>query len=262
MLDTTHEINAAPEHKLLPPADPPPPPKSHGKFWLFAIVIAALLAFFLWSYGGKNSTAQAKADKGKGKRGALAITPVVAAQATTGNIGVYVTGLGAITPLRTVTVRSRVDGQLMSVHFKEGDIVSQGDPLIEIDPRPYQAVLEQAEGQLARDQALLENARVDLTRYQTLLTQNAIPEQQLETQKATVKQYEGTVKNDQGIVASAQLNVTFCNITSPITGLVGLRLVDPGNIVHAADTNGLIVVAQDQPISAIFTISEDQLPPC
>lgn len=261
MLDTTHEITAAPEHKALPPAPTPAPAKSHKKFWLIALAAAAVLALVFWSQAGKNS-AQEKSEKGKGgRKGANAITPVVAVQATTGNIGVYITGLGAITPLRTVTVRSRVDGQLMSVHFKEGDPVSQGDPLIEIDPRPYRATLDQAEGQLARDQALLENARVDLKRYEALLTENAIPQQQLATQEATVKQYEGTVKNDQGAVDAAALNVAFCNITSPITGIVGLRLVDPGNIVHASDTNGMIVVAQDQPISAIFTISEDQLPP-
>ncbi len=262
MLDTTHEINAAPERKLLAPGvtSPPvqPPARSNKKFWLIALAAAVLIGYLAWSHNPNNSAVQAKSTKSKGgKKGANPITPVVAAQAHTGNIGVYVTGLGAITPLKTVTVRSRVDGELMSVHFKEGDIVSAGDPLIEIDPRPYQATLEQAEGQLARDQALLENARVDVKRYQTLLTQNAIPQQQLDTQVALVKQYEGTVKNDQGTVDAARLNVTFCNITSPITGLVGLRLVDPGNIVHASDANGLIVVAEDQPISAIFTISED-----
>jgi multidrug efflux system membrane fusion protein len=187
--------------------------------------------------------------------------PVVAAQAKAGDIGVYVTGLGAITPLSTVTIRSRVDGQLMSVHFKEGDLVKQGDPLIDIDPRPYQAIVDQVQGQLVRDQALLANARVDVTRYQTLLAQNAIPEQQLATQVALVTQYEGTVANDQGLLAAAKLNVAYCSIASPITGIVGLRLVDPGNIVHAADTNGMIVIAQIQPISVIFTIAEDQMAP-
>ena len=149
----------------------------------------------------------------------------------------------------------------MSVHFKEGDLVNQGDPLIEIDPRPYDAVVEQTQGQLIRDQALLANARVDLTRYQTLLAQDAVPEQQLATQRALVTQDEGTVTNDQGLLDAAKLNVTYCHITSPITGIVGLRLVDPGNIVHAADTNGMLVITQIQPISVIFTIGEDQLPP-
>jgi membrane fusion protein, multidrug efflux system len=186
---------------------------------------------------------------------------VVAVASQTGNIGVYVTGLGAITPIYTVTVKSRVDGQLMSVHFKEGELVHQGDPLIEIDPRPYQAAVEQAEGQLVRDQALLANARVDLTRYTTLLAQNAIPEQQLATQRALVTQDEGTVTNDQGMLDAARVNVVYCHITAPITGVVGLRLVDPGNIVHSSDTTGMLVITQVQPISVIFTVSEDQLSP-
>lgn len=257
MLETTREITSAPEHKLLPPATPTPP-KSHKKLWLLVFAVAAIAAAILWIHPANDASAKAKSAKG-GRKGA-AITPVVAVQATRGNIGVFVSGLGAITPLKTVTVRSRVDGQLMAVHFKEGDYVTEGDPLIDIDPRPYRATLEQAQGQLARDQALLENARVDLQRYQTLISENAIPQQQVATQESTVKQYEGTVKNDQGLVDAAALNVNFCHITSPISGIVGLRLVDPGNVVHASDTNGLIVVAQDQPISAIFTISEDQLP--
>jgi len=186
--------------------------------------------------------------------------PVVAAKSRKGDIGVYITGLGAVTPIYTVTVKSRVDGQLMKVLYKEGDIVHEGDLLVEIDPRPYQVQLTQAEGQLLKDQALLDNARIDLDRYQTLLAQNAIPEQQLATQKALVQQDEGTVKTDQGQIDSAKLNLVYCHITAPITGRVGLRLVDPGNIVHASDANGLLVITQIQPISVIFTIAEDQLP--
>jgi multidrug efflux system membrane fusion protein len=186
--------------------------------------------------------------------------PVVAASVRRGDIGVFITGLGAVTPIYTVTVKSRVDGQLMQVHYKEGDIVHQGDLLVEIDPRPYQVQLSQAEGQLIKDQALLDNARIDLARYQTLLTQNAIPEQQLATQKALVQQDEGAVRTDQAQIDSAKLNLVYCHITAPITGRVGLRLVDPGNIVHATDANGLLVITQIQPISVIFTIAEDQLP--
>ena len=214
-------------------------------------------------FGKGETRASANRTDGRGRgggRGANAVTPVVAAQARRGNIGVYVSGLGAITPIYTVSVKSRVDGQLMSVHFREGQRVHQGDLLIEIDPRPYQAAVTQAEGQLERDQALLENARVDLTRYSTLLAQDAIPEQQLATQRALVKQYEGTVTNDQGSLQAAKLNVTYCRITAPITGVVGLRLVDPGNIVHASDANGMLVITQVQPISVIFTVSEDQMP--
>ena len=270
------EIAAPEEHALLapPPGSTPAPPKPEtaktaekntsrrGRWWVYAaIIVLVILGVFLWSrMHSASATAQKTGAKG-GKGGGAAATPVVAVQAVKGNIGVYVTGLGAITPIYTVTVKSRVDGQLMSVHFKEGDLVNQGDPLIEIDPRPYQAVAEQTEGQLVRDQALLANSRVDLARYQTLLAQDAIPEQQLATQRALVKQYEGTVINDQGLLDAAKVNVVYCHITAPITGLVGLRLVDPGNIVHSTDANGMIVITQIQPISVIFTVGEDQLPP-
>ena len=185
---------------------------------------------------------------------------VAAKNPHTGDIGVYFTGLGAVTPINTVTLKSRVDGQLMCVNYKEGDLVNKGDLLVQIDPRPYQVQLTQAQGQLIKDQATLDNARVDLKRYQTLVSQQAIPEQQFATQQATVTQDEGIVKTDQGLIDSANLNITYSRITAPITGRIGLRLVDPGNIVHAADTNGLLVITQIQPISVIFTIAEDQLP--
>jgi multidrug efflux system membrane fusion protein len=253
----------APEPPKVAPPAPAPSPKPRRRVWLWVVILVILLAsgIFFFSRGkqpaaaGKNGTSAAK-----GGRGAPAATPVVAVKATRGNIGVYVSGLGAITPISTVTVKSRVDGQLMAVHFNEGQLVNKGDPLIEIDPRPYEAAVLQAEGQLIRDQALLDNARTDQTRYTTLLAQNAIPEQQLTTQKALVIQYEGTVKNDQGLLDAAKVNVGYCHITAQITGIVGLRLVDPGNIVHAADTNGMLVITQIQPISVIFPISEDQLP--
>jgi multidrug efflux system membrane fusion protein len=209
--------------------------------------------------GAKSGGAKGAAGKAGG-RGPMA-TPVVAAKARKGDIGVYFTGLGAVTPIYTVTVKSRVDGQLMSIHYGEGDLVHKNGVLAEIDPRPYQVQLEQAEGQMAKDQATLANARTDLTRYQTLLTQNAIPEQQVATQKAAVTQDEGTLKSDQGLIDSAKLNLDYCRITAPITGRVGLRLVDPGNIVHASDQSGLLVITQIEPISVIFTIAEDQLPP-
>ena len=195
---------------------------------------------------------------GAPKAGGTAI-PVVAAIARTGDIGVFYTGLGTVTPLAIVTVRSRVDGQLTSVRYREGDTVQKGDLLVEIDDEPYQAALTQAEGQLMRDQATLENARIDLARYQQLVPQKAIPEQQLATQQATVHQLEGIVKVDEGQIASARVNLAYCKITAPVTGRVGLRLVDAGNIVHAADTNGLLVITRMNPISVIFTISEDQL---
>jgi len=163
-------------------------------------------------------------------------------------------------PISTVLVQTRVDGELMNVKYREGDMVQKGDLLLEIDPRPYQVQLEQAEGQLARDQAALDNARVDVARYETLVAQRAVPEQQLATQKATVAQDEGIVKSDQGQIDSAKLNLTYTKVTAPNSGRIGLRLVDSGNIVHASDSTGLVVITQMDPISVIFTIAEDQLP--
>jgi membrane fusion protein, multidrug efflux system len=252
----------APKPPRAAPEPPPAKPTPRRRWWVYALalVLLALLALFLFRGHGSSTAPAGKSAKG-GRGGAAAATPVVAVQAVKGNIGVYVTGLGAITPIYTVTVKSRVDGQLMKVLFKEGDLVQQGDPLVEIDPRPYEAVVIQATGQLTRDEALLANARVDVTRYTTLVAQDAVPEQQLATQRALVTQYEGTVTNDQGVLKAAELNVTYCHITAPITGIVGLRLVDPGNIVHASDSNGMLVITQIQPISVIFPIGEDQLPP-
>jgi multidrug efflux system membrane fusion protein len=208
-----------------------------------------------------SATASASSDAKVSQKGGGGDTiPVVGARSRRGNIGVYDPGLGSVTPIYTDTIKSRVDGELMSVRYHEGEIVQKGDLLIEIDPRPYEAALTQAEGQLIRDQALLANARIDLTRYELLVPQKAVPEQMLATQRATVAQYEGIVKTDQGQVDAAKVNLVYCKITAPITGLVGLRLVDPGNIVHATDTNGLVVIAQMDPISVIFTLEEGLLP--
>jgi len=236
------------------------------RVWMLALLLALGSAFLIWQKnagvradgGSQPPAGQQKGGRG-GKNQAAAAAPVVAARSHKGNIGVYYLGLGTVTPIYTVTVRSRVDGELMKVYYQEGDMVQAGQLLVEIDPRPYQVQLEQAEGQLARDQATLANAHVDLARYQKLLQQNAVQEQTYATQQATVGQLEGTVKSDQGAVDAAKLNLVYCKITSPITGRIGLRLVDPGNIIHATDTNGLLVITQIQPISVLFTISEDQL---
>lgn len=245
------------------PAKPARPSKGRWVWLLFLVAIAAA-AYYLWpkvsGFAAGNTPPEAPGGK-KGGRGGGGPIPVVAAKAHRGDIGVFITGLGNATPIYTVTIKSRVDGQLMEIHYKEGDLVNKGDPLLEIDPRPYQVQLEQAEGAQMRDQALLDNAKVDLSRYEGLLKQNAIPEQQYATQKALVAQDEGVVKADQGQIDNAKLNLTYCRITAPITGRIGLRLVDPGNIVHANDTNGLLVITQLQPISVIFTIAEDQLQP-
>jgi len=184
---------------------------------------------------------------------------VVAAPAVTRDLGIYLTGLGTVTPLNTVTVRTQVDGQIVGVRYREGQIVAKGDLLVEIDPRPFEAQLEQFEGQLARDEALLENARIDLTRYQTLWAQNSIQKQQLDTQGSLVHQLEGTVKNDRGQIDVVRVNLAYCHITSPIAGRVGLRLIDPGNVVHTTDTTGLVVITQLQPITVIFTLPEDSI---
>jgi multidrug efflux system membrane fusion protein len=226
---------------------------------LFLVVLIGASAYVLLprskqALAGNGSAANA------GKKGRGGAIPVVATKVQKGNIGVYFAGLGNVTPIYTVTVKSRVDGELMKILYEEGQIVHQGDLLVEIDPRPYQVMLEQAEGQQTKDQATLDNARIDLDRYTKLLAQNAIPEQQLATQKAAVVQAEGTVKADQAAIDNAKLDLVYSKITSPITGRVGLRLVDPGNIVHATDSNGLLVITQIEPISVIFTIAEDQLP--
>jgi multidrug efflux system membrane fusion protein len=254
---------AAPPDTLTKHAPPPhkqvPRRSSRAWVWLLLLALVAVAAYYFWSKkspaqgGASGAAAQAQ------KKGFGAI-PVVATKARKGNIPVYFVNLGGVLPIYTVTVRSRVDGQLMEVHYKEGDIVQKGAPLIEIDPRPYDAALVQAEGQLIRDQALLDNALIDLTRYKTLLAQNAIPEQQLATQQALVAQDQGIVKTDQGMIDTAKVNVAYSHITSPISGRVGLRLVDPGNVVHAADTTGMLVITQIDPISVLFPLPEDQVP--
>jgi len=221
---------------------------------LAALIVAAGVYAFVSMQ--RNTRSQAATPPGAMVRA----IPVGAAAARKGDMNVYIVGLGAVTPVYTVTIKSRVDGQLMGVFFKEGQMVKKDDLLVTIDPRPYEAQLLQAEGQLLRDEALLKNSLIDLERYRVLWKQDSIPKQQLDTQEYLVHQYEGAVKMDQGQVDNARVQVVYTRITAPIGGRIGLRLVDPGNIVHAADPNGLLVITQLQPITVIFPIPEDNLP--
>ncbi|HEX7967328.1 MAG TPA: efflux RND transporter periplasmic adaptor subunit, partial [Stellaceae bacterium] len=186
--------------------------------------------------------------------------PVVAATVQQGDVPVKLSALGTVTPLAMVTVRTQINGQLTQIGFREGQEVNKGDFLAEIDPRPYQAALDQAQGQLLRDQAQLANARRDLGRYTKLLAENSIAQQQRDTQEALVHQLEGTVATDQGLVDNAKLNLAYCHIVAPVSGRVGLRQVDAGNYVQISDANGIVVITQMKPISAIFTMPEDNLP--
>jgi membrane fusion protein, multidrug efflux system len=229
--------------------------------WWVWVLAAGLLGLVLYSQLTKSSGQTTGGAAKSGASPAQPGVPVTAVAAKTGDIPIYLTGLGAVTPVHTVTVKSRVDGELMKVYYKEGQIVKKGALLAEIDPRPYQAQLTQAQGQMIRDQALLKNARTDLERYRTLSGQDSIAEQQYVTQKSLARQLEGTVKFDQGQIDNAKLQIVYSHITAPISGRLGLRIVDPGNIVHAADTTGLCVITQLEPITVIFTISEDNLPP-
>jgi len=221
---------------------------------LIILLLGALIAVGIWVFfiepGKKANQKPTTPPPG---------VPVAAVAAKKTNFQVYITGLGSVTPVNTVTVRTRVDGQLMEVLFREGQIISSGNLLAKIDPRPFEVQLLQAEGQMARDAAQLKNAQLDLERYRVLWQQDSIPKQQYDTQEALVRQLEGAIKSDQGAIDSAKLNLVYCQITSPISGRVGLRLVDPGNIVHASDANGLVVITQLQPITVIFPIPEDSL---
>ena len=233
-------------------------PRKHWAVWAAFILILCGAGFLLSQHATNTASSGPSGAGQKGKRGGGAI-PVSVAKVTRGNIGVYINALGTVTPVYTVTVTSRVVGQLMDVRYREGQIVQKGQVLAVLDARPYEAVLTQAQGQLARDQAQLKNASIDLDRYQTVLAQHAIPEQTVATQQAVVEQDQGTVKIDQGTLESAQVNLDYATIRSPITGRVGLRTVDPGNIVQANGTTGIATITQLQPITVIFNMAEDYI---
>lgn len=257
----------SPPARTLPPRDPgierpriaprePPPPRSAWRRalgWLLVIVLVGGLAGWLVYRAG-----QAPAPTGRFQSGGP--TPVGAAPVEKGDMPIVLNALGTVTPLATVTVKTQISGQLIEVAFKEGQLVRKGDFLAQIDPRPYQVALAQAEGQLAKDLAALKNAETDLARYRTLVAQNSIARQTLDTQAALVQQARGTVQADQAQVDVQKLNLTYCRIVAPIGGRVGLRQVDAGNYLQTSDPNGIVVITQMQPISVIFTLPSDDVP--
>ncbi|MEC3769363.1 MdtA/MuxA family multidrug efflux RND transporter periplasmic adaptor subunit [Cupriavidus sp. SS-3] len=256
------------------PPDPSGKPPRRNRRPLYAGLLVLLLAGAGWYWHAHRGDtpqgsaagpggASAPAAGGRGGPGGPAgmpRSPVVVATVAQRDMDVVLNGLGNVTPVSNVTVRAQVSGPLLKVLFKEGQMVKAGDVLAEIDPRPFQAALDQAVGQLARDQALLQNARLDQQRYRTLLGQDSISKQQVDTQDALVRQYEGVVKTDQGNVANARLQLGYTRIVAPVSGRIGLRQVDPGNIVNTSDTNGIALITQIQPIAVMYTIPEDNLP--
>jgi multidrug efflux system membrane fusion protein len=227
-----------------------PARKRFASRWWIAVVVL-LCAVIAWHFFGK---------RGSGREGLEdRPVPIAVATATQGDLPLFLSGLGTVTPANNVLVQSRVDGQLLKLHFQEGQLVRAGDLLAEIDPRQFQVQLQQAEGQLAHDAALLKNAQIDLERYRTLWSQDSIAKQQVDAQEALVRQYEGTVQVDLGAVENAKLQLVYAKVTAPASGRVGLRQVDPGNIVHTTDTNGIVLITQVQPVNVVFTLPEDNL---
>jgi multidrug efflux system membrane fusion protein len=246
-----------------------------ARFWIILIVVVALVVIGATTIRrGHNDTAQASDSGqggaasqgggrgGRGGRGGMMMgpMPVAAVPVQQRDMPIYLTGIGNFTPLNTVTVKSRVDGELVEVNFKEGQEVKKGDLLAVIDPRPFQVQLQTAQANLAKDQAQLNDAKLNLERYRALFQEKVIAQQQLDTQAALVGQLQGALGADQAAVDSAKLNLVYTRITAPVAGRIGLRMVDPGNIVHAADTNGMLVITQMDPMSVIFTLPEDNIP--
>ncbi|MGH8506820.1 MAG: MdtA/MuxA family multidrug efflux RND transporter periplasmic adaptor subunit [Stenotrophobium sp.] len=226
-----------------------------GRLWMLLIV--ALMAVAVWFVVAHKKAPQVASRRNFMGAGPMTVNTAVA---TRGDISIYLNGLGTVTPLATVTVKPRVDGQLMKILFQEGQEVKAGDALAQIDPRPFQVQLEQAQGQLARDQALLQTAKIDLQRYTTLYAQDSIAKQQVDQQASLVKQYEGALKTDQAQIDTAKLQLTYARVTAPVSGRLGLRQVDPGNIVSTSDANGIVVITKLKPINVVFSLPEDDLP--
>jgi multidrug efflux system membrane fusion protein len=252
-------LPSGPEVKALPPAKTQPP-RRRGRALLWLLLIGGL-SYAGYSYYQTAQRKKAAAAADQARRAANRAVTVAAAPVRTGDIPVYLRGLGTVTAYNTVNVKTRVDGPIVKVNFREGQMVSLGEQLVEIDPRPFQVALEQAQGQLARDEAQLKDAQVNTERYRKLWEAGVIAKQQYDTQSATAGQFEGSIKMDQANIDSAKLNLSFTNVTSPIAGRIGLRQVDIGNIVHAADPNPIAIITQMQPIAVLFTIPADSLPP-
>jgi len=245
-----------PEHQLPPPTDTPPPRRSTAVRVIMWVVILLVFGLGFWLVLRQQDATTAKAPRGGG--GPVTVTTVIAQK---GDIGVYLDAIGTVTPVYTASITSQVNGIVTEVHYKEGQIIHKGDPLIDIDSRPYRATLMQAQGTLERDENVLAMAKMDLQRYHEAWDRRAIPKQQLDDQEKIVLQDQGTVKLDEGTVQFDQVQVSYCHIVAPITGKVGLRLVDPGNVVQSSGTTTLAVITQMSPITVIFTISEDNLGP-
>ena len=254
---STQENDAGLPAELHPLSGDRSAPKKSG--WIWILVLLALAGGGYYYY--KTQTSESKAAPAPGaKAAALGPVSVAVTAAIKENVPYYLSGLGSVTAFNTVTVKSRVDGELQKVNFTEGQFVHEGDLLAQIDPRPFQVALEQMQGQLFRDQAQLDNAKVDFKRYDQLAKEGVIASQQVDTQNATVGQMEGAVRADQAQIDNEKLQLLYCKITAPISGRVGLRLVDQGNMIHATDPNGLVVITQVQPIAVLFTLPEDNLP--
>jgi multidrug efflux system membrane fusion protein len=232
--------------------------RSHTTLWIILAVVAlvAVILVYYFTAPSSQSASSAAGAKGRGQNGPAAIT---VGQSTTGNINIYVDALGTVTPIATVTLYSQITGVVTAVHYLEGQIVRKGDPLVDIDARPSQATLSQAEGSLVHDQGVLDQATMDLTRYQAAYARNAIAKQVLDDQEKAVIQDEGSVKSDQGTVDYDKVQLAYCHIVSPINGRVGLRLVDKGNTVFSGSSSTLVVITQLQPITVVFNVSEDDL---
>jgi len=249
----SHEIPAS---QSAGDAPTPVHKRRHRWVWVVVLILFALLFYWVVQHQQRNQTAAMAG----GRRGGFGAVPVTSASARKGSVNLYFDALGTVTPLYTAAITSQVTGVVTAVHYREGQMVEKGDALIDIDARPFEATLQQAQGLLERDQNLLAEAKMDLTRYQQAWSKNAIPRQTFEDQEKVVLQEQGTVKNDEGTVRYDEVQLAYCHIVAPIGGRVGLRLVDPGNLVTANSTTTLVVVTQMQPITIVYTLAEDNLP--